>query len=179
MKREQKLHFTISEMQLEDIEPATAMRLQSWLDTYVNEDLGVTADWIEKRNRMQLSEELKTSRRERFIKDKQSGILHAWVAKDADGKIIGSTTPFRDEDGTWQLGSLYVDKTWHGTGVGSELMRKVVDTLRGQDIYLGVVSYNERAKAFYRKWGFEVIPDSESLFDNKMPEIRMVRREKK
>ena len=43
-------------------------------------------------------------------------------------------------------------------------------------IELGVVTYNARARAFYKKWGFEEIPGSETLFDNKIPEIKMIRK---
>lgn len=45
-----------------------------------------------------------------------------------------------------------------------------------KDVHLGVVSYNQRAIAFYKKWGFEVVPDSEKLYDDLLPEIEMVRR---
>ena len=63
--------------------------------------------------------------------------------------------------------SLYVDKNWHGTGMASELMQRVVDWFDDtKPIELGVVAYNERAKAFYKKWGFEEIPNTETLFDN-------------
>lgn len=39
IEREQPPKFTITEMTLDDIEPATAMRLQSWLDTYTSPGL--------------------------------------------------------------------------------------------------------------------------------------------
>ena len=100
MERELVPKWTIEEMALGDVESATEMRLKSWLDTYINDDLGVTREWIEQGNGFQLSE----------------------------------------------------------------------------DIVLGVVTYNERAKAFYKKWGFEEVPDSESLFEGLMPEIVMIRK---
>lgn len=172
--------FTISEMQLDDVEPATAMRLQSWLDTYVSPENGVTREWIEERNKGQLSSEKEASRKERFSAGKTAGTFSAWVAKDSSGVIIGSTTPFKDDDGNWRLGSLYVDKNWHGKGVAKELMHRAMNWIGGNnDVYLGVVSYNERAKAFYRKWGFEEVPGSETLFDNKIPEIKMIRKAKR
>jgi ribosomal protein S18 acetylase RimI-like enzyme len=72
---------------------------------------------------------------------------------------------------------MYVATAWHGKGVGSALMQEVIDWFDAKKpIELGVVAYNERAKAFYRKWGFEEVADSESLFDDKIPEIRMVRK---
>jgi GNAT superfamily N-acetyltransferase len=87
------------------------------------------------------------------------------------------TTPYYDNHGIQHVGSLYVDKNWHGKGVGAALMQKVIEWFDPtKPIELGVAVYNERAKAFYRKWGFEEIPGSESLFADKIPEIRMVRK---
>jgi GNAT superfamily N-acetyltransferase len=177
MERESQPKFTIDAMQPDEIEEATAMRLQSWLDTYVNDDVGVTREWIESRNFWQQSPERQASRRERFLRGVDRGTFAAWVARDNEGRIIGSTTPSIDENGTQHVGSLYVDKKWHGTGVGAALMQKVIDWADPtKPLELGVVAYNERAKVFYKKWGFVELPDSEALFDGKIPEIKMIRR---
>lgn len=123
--------FTVSEMQLDEIEDATEMRLESWCDTYINDEAGA---------------------------------------------IIGSTTPYVDEEGVQHLGSLYVDKKWHGKGVAHQLMQQAINFLDpSKPIVLGATTYNERAKAFYRKWGFVETPGSERLFDGVMPEVEMVR----
>jgi ribosomal protein S18 acetylase RimI-like enzyme len=56
-----------------------------------------------------------------------------------------------------QLARLYVDQRWHGTGVAHALMETCLSEARKQGfktIYLGVWEHNERAQAFYRKWGF-------------------------
>ena len=173
----EKRQFTIEEMQLEDIETATEIRLQSWLDTYVNDEVGITREWIEQRNADQLSEARVASRRERFLKNKENGTMNAWVVRDKAGKIIGSATPFISDSGVQRVGSLYVDKDWQGKGVANELMQRVIDWCDpNKDIELEVISYNERAKAFYRKWGFEEVPGSEALFDGRMPEVKMIRK---
>lgn len=177
MEKQPEKQFIIEEMQPEDIEEATAMRHESWLDTYVNDELGVTREWIKARNAIQSSPEKALSRLERFTAGKANGKLMAWVARNHDGAIVGSTTPYLDDDGVQHVGSLYVDKTWHGKGVGGALMQKVIDWADStKPIELGVVAYNKRAIAFYRKWGFEQIPDSEKLFDNKIPEVMMIRK---
>lgn len=165
--------FTVEEMTDETAELATAVRLRSWLDTYVNEEVGVTRGWIEARNKEQLSPERVARRRA------QRGTADGtyWVAKEEAGSVIGVATAYRDDGGVQHLGSLYVDKHWHGKGVGGALMQKVlVWAESAKPIELGVVSYNERAKAFYRKWGFVEIPGSETLFDDKIPEVKMIRK---
>lgn len=122
MEKEPQPQYVVEEMQLEDIEAATAMRLKSWLDTYPNDELGISREWVEQRNAAQQSEAKIESRRQRFIDGKAGGTFNAWVAKGAEGRIIGSTTPYIDEDDTRHIGSLYVDKEWHGTGIAHQLM---------------------------------------------------------
>lgn len=180
MEREQTPLFVIDEMKPEDIEEATKMRLDSWLDTYQNDEFGISREWITRRNQEQLTPKRMESRLQRFHEGKTNGTFNGWVARDSSERIIGSTTPFIEDDGSQRVGSIYVDKNWHSTGVGSALMQKVVDWFDPEKpIYLGVVTYNDRAKAFYRKWGFVEIPGSETLFDNKIPEVKMVRKASK
>lgn len=165
--------FTITEMTEADIEPATAMRLQSWLETYVNDEAGVTREWVEARNKQQLSPEKVAARLERFKTAKVVG----WVAGDGNGKIIGVATPYADETGVQHVGSIYVDKAWHGTGISGRLMENIITwSDPTKPIVLSVAAYNERAKAFYRKWGFEEVPGSEMLHENVIPIVSMVRR---
>lgn len=57
-----------------------------------------------------------------------------------------------------ELGRIYARKAWIGRGVGSALMRACLQLAeeRGFEMmWLGVWERNERAIAFYRKWGFE------------------------
>ena len=165
--------FTITELTADLIEEGTHMRLASWVDTYVNDELGITREWIIERNKSQMSEEKRAYRLERLSDPHTAG----WVALDEESKVIGMATPYIDDEGRQHVGSLYVDKAWHGKGVGSALMQKIIDWCDPmKPIELGVATYNERAKAFYRKWGFKEITGSEALFDGKIPEVKMVRR---
>lgn len=171
MTEKLKSEFTIERMQPEDLEAVTEVRLQSWLDTYVNESLGVTHEWIENRNKKQSSPEAMDRRRQQM---EEFGA--GWVAKNSDGDIIGLTTPYKDQYGLQHLGSLYVAKEYHGSGAGSELMQKVLEwSDPKKPIVLSVVSYNDRAQAFYRNWGFSNIDGTEKMFEGVIPEIDMVR----
>lgn len=173
MKDASKPQFTITKMTLEEVEPATAMRLQSWLDTYVNDAVGVTQEWILERNRKQMTPEFMEARKKRFLSVDMTG----WVAKNAEGKIIGVTNPYVDEAGLQHVGSLYVDKNYHRLGIGSELLKKVIEQSDPKKpIVIGVVSYNDRAIIFYKKWGFVEITNSETHFDGIIPEIMMSRK---
>lgn len=172
----EKADYTIELISSENIDEANIVRLNSWLDTYVNNEIGVTGEWIAKRNERQMSDEYKKRRLDRLNNPNSIG----WVAKDINGTIIGVATPRTDVEGVQHVGSLYVNKNWHSKGVGSALMQKIIDWFdSSKPIVLGVVTYNERAKAFYRKWGFVEISGSETLFDNMIPEIMMSREPEK
>jgi len=163
--------FTIEALTAELMDEATEIRMQSWIDTYVNDDAGVSLEWIEERNRRQRSEEYRQKRLARLTNPHWRG----WVAMHGS-KVVGVVTPYVDEAGRQHVGSLYVDKTWHGKGVGAALLQKVFNWADpAKPIELGVVTYNHRAIAFYKKHGFEAVPDSEMLFGDVVPEFRMVR----
>jgi ribosomal protein S18 acetylase RimI-like enzyme len=57
-----------------------------------------------------------------------------------------------------ELWRFYVDKPWQGRGLARALMGAVFERARargGRELWLGVWERNERARAFYRKCGFE------------------------
>jgi ribosomal protein S18 acetylase RimI-like enzyme len=59
-----------------------------------------------------------------------------------------------------EIERLYVDKPVIGKGVGSALMRSCLneaETLGYETVVLGVWERNQRAIAFYQRWGFSVI----------------------
>ncbi|WP_330182392.1 GNAT family N-acetyltransferase [Nocardia sp. NBC_01503] len=95
-----------------------------------------------------------------------------------DGTVIGfaSSGPSRDESpvAERELSAMYVRKAWYGTGVAHELMKTVL--AQDVDTSLWVFEENPRARAFYRKYGFE--PDGERRVEAFTPamEVRMVHR---
>ena len=59
-----------------------------------------------------------------------------------------------------EIARIYSRKEWIGYGVGAALMQACLDEAekRGCDaVWLGVWEYNQRARAFYRKWGFVAV----------------------
>jgi diamine N-acetyltransferase len=56
----------------------------------------------------------------------------------------------------------YVEKSFHGRGVAQRLMTEVEETARRLDaktLWLGVWEKNDRAMAFYQKYGFRKVGD--------------------
>lgn len=172
MEQGPKPQFRITELTVDNVDAADDMRRQSWLDTYVNDEAGVTREWIEARNAAKSTFAAREERREQI----RAGNVHGWVAMNEQGEVIGVTHPWIDDEGRQRLGSLYVDKRYHGLGIAGELMQRAINWFdTSKPIELGVVAYNKRAKAFYGKWGFQEVPGSEDLFDGVIPEVKMVR----
>ena len=151
-----------------------AMYSQSWIDTYVSPADGVSREWVEQRVAARSRpERVERVAREVAIRDPASGADYVAVA---DGRIVGMCRPHRDLQGRHHVGALYVDRTWHGTGVGSALMEKILEFAGpGRPIELQVATYNRRARAFYRKWGITEQPGTETLYHGVIPEITIIR----
>lgn len=59
-----------------------------------------------------------------------------------------------------ELQHLYVERQWHGTGVGDRLMSWALETAAvecAREVHLTVFDHNERAKRFYARYGFEEV----------------------
>ncbi|HEX5653730.1 MAG TPA: GNAT family N-acetyltransferase [Chitinophagaceae bacterium] len=59
---------------------------------------------------------------------------------------------------TLEIARIYAVADYVGKGVGKLLMKKCLEIageLKKDTVWLGVWEYNQRAIAFYRKWGFE------------------------
>lgn len=165
--------FTIREMRLEDGEAVNSLLRELHVATYTNDELGVTADKLVARFERYTPEEWRKRLEQRLADDNNQ----SYVAVDGNDEIIGMVAPKIEDSGVHRLGALYVREDHHGKGVAGELMKKALAWLGAENnqVELHVVAYNDRAKAFYRKWGFEEVPGSEALFDDLIPEITMVR----
>jgi ribosomal protein S18 acetylase RimI-like enzyme len=171
-------HYTVTVPTAEDIRPMLEMYAQSWRDTYPDSEAGVTAEWVEARVQRWLTDENIKDRQAKLKDLETNPDIAVWVVKNEQGEVIGAASPRRDET-TQRVGSIYVDKQYHGQGIAQLLMDKIIawaDPKR--PLELEVASYNERAKAFYRKYGFEV-SGSEKKFADAIPIVAMVRKVEK
>ncbi len=72
-------------------------------------------------------------------------------------------------DNAIEIARIYNERDAIGKGVGSALMQKCIDIAKEQGkemIWLGVWEKNERAIAFYQKWGFEKFAEHPFLLGN-------------
>jgi ribosomal protein S18 acetylase RimI-like enzyme len=82
------------------------------------------------------------------------GEVVAWL------KLAPMDLPVSHEPGALEVRQLYVLEAWQGAGVAASLMDWAVATARGAGapaLYLCVWEKGDRAIAFYRKHGFEIV----------------------
>jgi RimJ/RimL family protein N-acetyltransferase len=165
----------ITDATKDDAQALVAMHAQSWLDTYPNEAAGVSHEWVKDRVEKWYSPEKMAARIEKIEQAKNSPDMLCRIAKDEKGDIVGLAQSFRDKE-TQCLGALYVDKAYYGTGLAQRLMDEIIAWSDGaRPIEFEVATYNERAKAFYRKYGFEEVKGTERLYDV-IPVVKMIRK---
>jgi GNAT superfamily N-acetyltransferase len=94
------------------------------------------------------------------LADPSSRFLLAYVGKEAVGyaklKVGGAPDCVRGPNPV-ELVRLYLDQSVLGKGYGDVLIEACFEQARDngcQTVWLGVWEHNERAKTFYRKWGF-------------------------
>lgn len=154
--------------------------LQSWLETYPNEEYGVTEEWIKDELSFLVEDGVADNGhdngvpfRRKLIEGLDSNKLYE-VVKDENGKIQGFMYVER-KDGVVGLNAIYLTNALKGTGVAYKLMDRVVDFADNLPIKLQVVAYNERAIKFYKKYGFKKGDIEKELFYGKMPVLNMRR----
>jgi ribosomal protein S18 acetylase RimI-like enzyme len=142
----------------EDLPRIVEIHEACWLDAYPAPERGIgvaeIASLLEPDGRRRLA------RWQQRLADPDGRL---WVAR-ADGEVVG----FAGARDGW-LEYLHVHPDAQSRGTGTALLRTALAWLGDGELRLGVVEYNERAIALYRRFGFEpagVLPDSEAVFGN-------------
>lgn len=82
----------------------------------------------------------------------------AFVAERADGAIVGYAMADMDKTGDVMLERLHIDPSEYGSGLAADMLHAVLAAHAGiASIALEVLEGNDRAMAFYRKHGFELV----------------------
>ncbi len=88
--------------------------------------------------------------------------LEAFCSQDTRGIVYGEqlvgVVVMRSEERLLLLDHLYIEPSFHGLGIGSEVLRRVVELARSERKVVRVGALREsRANRFYTKNGFKLI----------------------
>jgi GNAT superfamily N-acetyltransferase len=75
------------------------------------------------------------------------------------GEPIGTVLAIQEPGGSVELKAVAVDESWHGRGVGTRMLRAVLDHLRGagvERVIVGTSSAGIGQLAYYQKAGFRL-----------------------
>ena len=163
----------------DDYDAMRDVQRHTWVVTYPNEAYGITKEDIEARFRE--DPETAGEKRERRRQSVCTAPFHSWVALEGTA-IIGFCTVKQDVHENL-LQALYVLPDSQSKGVGKRLLQTALDWFGTEkEVVLNVASYNEKAIAFYRAFGFDPngpLADSEALqlpSGVRLPEIKMVKK---
>ncbi len=175
MERKQAPQYTIREATTDDVETIRAMQAQSWRDTYRNDEIGVTEEWLAEETMSWMTDENLEKSRQKLGECFVDSTQFYRVALRGD-EVVGLLHLATKDDGTKHLWGLYTAKDTHGTGLAQQLMVLADEWIGDSEVDLEVASYNERAKAFYRKYGFVEAGETGDVFRDKIPITHMVRK---
>jgi ribosomal protein S18 acetylase RimI-like enzyme len=180
-------HYTIRPWRESDLVEVARVMQAAYGKTYIGEQPGVTAEDIAEHIAGWDSLEQVAEHLEIFRERQQNPKIISLMAEDG-GKPVGFCRARFFEDNEVHLAGadatiemLYVHPDYFGKGVAAELFEAVLSKIGHTAwIELEVVTHNNRAKNFYKKYGFEVLnPDSvdtefELVGGKKIPEHYML-----
>ena len=169
--------ISILEAEPDDAPGIAEVQRITWLDTYPNDEHGITKNDIEERvSQWQTDESI--NRLRNSIARSEDGTLRL-VARDGK-KVVGYCLVMKKEPHN-KLQVLYVLPDYQGLGVGKKLAKQGIEWLGTErDVALEVVSYNTDSIEFYKRLGFEITGDAHNevaeLPSGKvMPEFQMIK----
>lgn len=94
-----------------------------------------------------------------FLSELDDPHVASFVATETDGSIVGHAMAELRPGGEVWLERLHVDPEHFGTGLSADLLHAAIAAFVGEGavIALEVLEGNDRAIAFYRKQGFDVV----------------------
>lgn len=143
--------IVIDEAEQSDIPEILSVRRITWIETYPNTELGITREEIEEHMTHRDMDAPGTWSKRLKEETIQS---HTWVAKEHHS-VVGFVSAQKSEEVN-KIMALYVLPTHQKRGIGRELVMKALSWLgKAKNISLEVVSYNDQAIRFYKKYGFK------------------------
>ena len=161
-------NYLIQNATLEDVVGIGVAHFESTREAYPNERAGITVEWIDETWSFLKEEKGDEHRRGTVTKSEADPDHNLYLdAKDAEGKIVGFIHARKTDDEA-KLEGLYLLKEAQGTGLADDLMVLAIDFAGALPMQLEVADYNDRAIAFYERYGFEIFPGKRGIIKEKL-----------
>lgn len=149
-----KNNWTIRETKKSDAQAIFSLLFVSWLDTYVNNKIGVTEEFIIESEIHRLTYDFyKNGCKYEYFENTKDN-MHLVAIDDND--IIVGFVHCRREGGKQYLNGLYLYPEFKGSGLAQDFAKIFLEwENKEMNTELGVVEYNARAITFYERLGFE------------------------
>jgi diamine N-acetyltransferase len=170
------------EIKIREATPKDALAIvkvlhQTWLDTYLNEELKITRETIDEsyKDSYKLENIEKLQERIKNIPNNQKRLV-----AESHGEIVAVSRGVIENDFN-ELKTIYVLPNFQGQGIGKKLWNEMLEFFdNSKKIVLSVVTYNKNAIEFYKKLGF--VDTGKRFTDDKIaikrgvniPEMEMV-----
>jgi len=150
--REERKEYKIREAVFADAEAIAHIQYNAWLATYPNEKAGITEGDI----RIYLGDQERGVERWKQNLKQASKEVKAFIAEDS-GRVVGFCAVAKKEREN-RLNALYLDLAYQGKGAASQLLKQAMKFFdEDSPVTLEVAAYNERAKLFYERHGFQEV----------------------
>ena len=144
--------ITIQKATPEDVEGNSDVFYIGWLNTYPNEEYGITKKDIEDKFKYGKSPEALENKRQQIINMPPNELF--LNAKDGD-KIVGVCRLMKKEGGQ-ELGAIYVLPEYQHKGIGTMFWNEALKFFdKDKDIIVKLAVYNNNAMEFYKHLGFK------------------------
>jgi ribosomal protein S18 acetylase RimI-like enzyme len=169
--------YTLLDPTTQDTKSIIDLIRLSWFEIYPNEAHGISKKYIKDLTDRLLGKSGEDDLARRITDSPNDAYSLKKIAKDADSNIVGYITGQLNVD-EYELQNFFIKKEHQGTGLSMLLWNSFLEwTDSSKVIWLEMTPYTERAPAFYKKIGFEILSGSESFSGNtKIPMITMVRK---
>lgn len=166
--------FKIEIPEIGDEVGLATMHIQSWKETYVTPESGLTEKMVDELLGHMLTD---TDFRKNTISEsleKPSEVFYR-VVKNNKNEIVGFIHGSKTEEFN-ELEGIYLLDEVKGTGTGVKLMEEFLAwNDKSKPTHLMVFSFNDRALSFYTKYGFVNNDKPTQMWKDKLPFIEMVR----
>ncbi len=135
----------------QDAEEIQEVLYKTWLNTYPNENHGITKEDIEERYKNTFTDEAVNKMADEIANPPEGQLF--LVAKDGD-TVVALCRAVRSSKIN-RLRTIYILPEYQSKGIGKTLWIEALNHFDpNKDIVVDVISYNEKAIAFYKKLGF-------------------------